>query len=267
MKKATFLAISLAAAISLNAATLATVNGKNITDSDIADIIGGEENLKKLSPDVKHNILEGLINTELLYTKAKKDGIEKDSKYKKALDRYSKEIAITTWIGNISEGIKVTDDEIKNFYNKNKDKMVEPAQFKAKHILVRTEASAKSIIKQLGNLKGKELDNKFAKLASELSVDPSATNGGELGWMVETTVVPEFAKAALALKKGEFTKTPVKTQFGYHIILKEDQKDKTQLSLNDVKSELSKVIRQQMSKEKLDEILRDLKKTNKIEYK
>src|SRR6185437_5838990 len=106
-------------------------------------------------------------------------------------------------------------------------------EVKARHILLPTEAAAKEVIAQLD--KGAD----FAALAKEKSTDPSKETGGELGYFTrDDGMVPEFADAAFKLKKGEYTKTPVHTQFGWHVIEVEDRREVKPPSFEESKPQL-----------------------------
>ncbi len=108
-----------------------------------------------------------------------------------------------------------------------------PQQVEARHILVKTKAQAEDIINQLNH------GANFAALAQKYSIDPGAANGGELGWFSQNQMVPAFSSAAFALKPGEYTKTPVQTQFGWHVILCEGKRTAPAPSLDDVKDQIS----------------------------
>ena len=164
--------------------------------------------------------------------------------------------------------VGLSDKEIEDFYDRNKDKFIEPAAIAASHILVEKEDDAKKIIADLSNLKGDELKKKFAEIAKEKSIDPSGKqNGGDLGYFIKEQMVPEFGEAADKLKKGELTKTPVKTKFGYHIILKNDAKDKKQLDLAEVKDHIKNIVKQEKFQADFEKKIKDLKSKAKIEYK
>jgi peptidyl-prolyl cis-trans isomerase C len=123
----------------------------------------------------------------------------------------------------------------------------------ARHILLDKEADAKAVIAQLD--KGAD----FAKLADQKSKEKN-NNGGDLGWFTHDKMVPEFADAAFALKKGEYTKTPVKTQFGWHVIKLEDRRTAAAPTFEEKKAELS----QQIEGQVIDKTLADLKAKAKI---
>jgi len=117
-----------------------------------------------------------------------------------------------------------------------------PEQVEARHILVKTQAAAEAIIVQLNH------GANFAKLAQKDSIDPGAANGGELGWFSQNQMVPAFSNAAFALKPGTYTKTPVQSQFGWHVILCEGKRTAPSPSLADVKDQISQDLADQAIK-------------------
>lgn len=139
---------------------------------------------------------------------------------------------------------------------------------KAKHILVTSEKEAKDIIAELSKLSGKALNDKFAQLAKEKSIDKgSSAQGGDLGWFAESTMVKPFADAAFSMKKGTISKTPVKSDFGYHIILKEDARAKSTMSYNEVKAGIESNIKMEEFKELMNKKAQELLQKAKVEYK
>jgi peptidyl-prolyl cis-trans isomerase C len=149
---------------------------------------------------------------------------------------------------------QVTDADIQAAYNKDYAGKPGQEQVEARHILVKPQAEAEDIIKQLN--KGAD----FAKLAEKDSIDPGAKNGGELGWFSQTEMVPAFANAAFALKVGQYTKTPVQTQFGWHVILCEGKRTAPTPALADVKDQ----IRQQLADDAIKATLADARSKVKI---
>jgi len=216
-----FAALSIFAT-SLSAATYATVNGSEITSEDIALVIRNPKiQFETLEKSKKDELLNKLVDQKLLAQKAVKSGIKNDATYKKALAKLSENLALEFWIQKKLKEIKVSSKEKKQFYTNNKNKFKLPAQLSASHILVKEEKEAMALIKELN--KAKNTKETFSKLAKTKSVGPSGKNGGELGMFTADRMVPEFSKAASALKKGNFTKKPVKTQFGYHVIYLDDK--------------------------------------------
>ena len=140
-----------------------------------------------------------------------------------------------------------------------------PTRLKARHILVKTKREANQLISQLKN--SKDLQKDFINLAKEKSIGPSGKNGGDLGWFTPEKMVPAFSNAAMNLSKGQITLTPVKTQFGYHIIYLEDKQNAKTVSFDNVKEQ----IKQRLASEKFNQTLKDIvqkeKEKAKIEYK
>jgi peptidyl-prolyl cis-trans isomerase C len=150
----------------------------------------------------------------------------------------------------------VSDESLKAEYERIKS-TITGTEYKARHILVEKEAEAGDIIARL-----KKDPGAFAKLAAEKSKDPgSKANGGDLGWFDPRGMVPEFGAAVSKLEKGKITETPVKTQFGYHVIQLEDSRPVAAPPFDEVKPEIAQQLGQQNLKKQLD----DLKAKAKIE--
>lgn len=235
------LAISTA---SLNAADYGSVNGEKITNEDVAVILRNPNiDFNSLPKKSKNKILDQVIEKKLLSKNALNSGIQKEAAYKTALEKLKKDLALEVWMQKEFKKISASDGEKKDFYNKNKAQFKVPATLEARHILTETEAQAKDIIKILDKASKKK--DKFIELAKTKSKGPSGPQGGYLGKFPETQMVPEFSKAAKALSKGKYSKTPVKTQFGYHVIYLEDKKAASTMSYDQVKDRISQVVLQE----------------------
>jgi len=250
--------------------TYATVNGEKITSSDIALAIKDPRvNFDSLPKENQKQILDQIINKKLLETKAVKSDAIKDPIYKDTLEKtiksLKKDLALQIWMQKISKNIVVTQKELKDYYNKNKTKLLQPEELKASHILVKDEQEAKKIINKLNRSKNLKAD--FIKLAKEKSIGPSGKSGGQLGWFTKDKMVPEFSMACSFLKKGTITQQPVKTQFGYHIIYLEDKKEASTIPFANVKEKIKQFLAQNKFKTKLDAMINDLKSKAKIIYK
>ena len=218
---------------------LATVNGKAIP------ALYGELVQRQMaqgqpdSPQLKLRAREELINLELLSSAAIDKGLDKDPNIAAVIDIRRKAELASAYMADYVKTHPVTDAEIQAMYDKAKAEAVNP-EYRARHILVKTEAEAKKIIADLGK------KAKFEDLAKKLSQDPgSAKNGGALDWADRNAFVKEFSDAMAGLKKGEFTKTPVKSQFGYHIIRLEDTRMPQLPPLDTVRGEIVKQLQQQ----------------------
>jgi peptidyl-prolyl cis-trans isomerase C len=141
----------------------------------------------------------------------------------------------------------VSDDAIKAEYDRIKA-TISGSEYRARHILVEKESEARDIIARL-----KKEPGAFAKLAMEKSKDQgSKAKGGDLGWFDLSRMVPEFGDAVSKLEKGKFTQVPVKTQFGYHVILLEDSKPIEAPPLEEVKPQIAQQLQQQNLRKQLD---------------
>ena len=248
----------------------ATVNGETITSSDIALILKDPKiNFDLLPKENQTVVLNQIIDSKILAAEALKSDIIKSDAFKKQLEDTMKlikqDLALQMWLGKMSREIKVNDKDLEDFYNKNKDKFQMGKQYKANHILVKTDKEAKDIITTLQA--SKNLKDDFVKLAKEKSTGPSGVNGGDLGWFEPKMMVPEFSNATASLKKGAITTTPVQTQFGYHVIYLDDTKEASTAKFEDVKNNLPQIVAQDKFRNIVETILEEQKKKSTIIYK
>ena len=161
----------------------------------------------------------------------------------------------------MSQSVKISDAEVKDFYTKHTEEFKKPEEVKASHILVKTEAEAKKVKERLD--KGED----FAKLAKEFSTDTSNKNsGGDLGFFGKGRMVPDFEKAAWGLKVGEISQ-PVKTQFGFHIIKKTAANKSQVVSFDESKVMIKKRLEGQKGEQVYSKWFEQVKKTAKIDIK
>lgn len=256
-------------ASSLYATVYAEVNGKKITDEEIAVILRAMpgKRFDQLPADMQKKVLDQAIDRVLLTSYAKKEGVQKSEEYKEGLVKLKDDLALEVWMKQKFDATQVPNSELKSFYNKNKDKFKQPERVLASHILVKTKAEADKIIDELEDTSSSKLKDRFASLAAKDSVDKaSARNGGSLGWFDKNQMVPDFTKVAFSLKPGEFTKEPVKTQFGYHIIMVDDKKAPSTISFEQAKRGIDQQLKADEFKEDVQDIAQSLRKKAKIKY-
>ncbi len=245
------------ASVSSNAAVAATVNGTAISETRVA-ILAKQRSAhgQPVNPEMRKEIIEQLSMQLLLSQEAIKKGFDKTSEVSDQMELTQQSILANAFIQDYLKSNPVSDDMLKAEYEKIKGQMA-GSEYKARHILVEKEADAKDIIAKL-----KKNPKAFESLAKEKSNDPgSKAKGGDLGWFDPQGMVPEFSAALAKLAKGKFTEEPVKSQFGYHVILLEDSRPKLVPPLEQVKSALQQQVQQQNVKKLLD----DLKAKAKIE--
>ena len=194
---------------------LAKVGALTVTESEVDEFIAklGQRGRGYNTPDGRKAVLEQLISSKLLLLDAKHNLYETEPEFKAELAKVRESLLINYAGNKVLASVKVSDEEAKKFYDENPDKFNEGETVNADHILVKTEDEAKEI---LAKIESGEIS--FAAAAAEYSTCPSGQKGGNLGDFGKGQMVPEFEKAAFELEVGEITKTPVATQFGYHLI-------------------------------------------------
>ena len=237
---------------------VATVDGKTITQADInmlQELMG--DALKRMpEANRRQTMINLLVETQVLADAAEKAGLEDTPEFKHRLAWLRMQALRNEYVRQDVDS-RITDAEVKARYDEMVKQVKPEVQIRARHILVKTEAEAKAIIAELD--KGAD----FATLAKEKSTGPTGPRGGDLGFFGPGRMVPEFDKAAFALKVGEYSKEPVKTQFGWHVIKVEDQRKVDPPTFDQVKAGL----RQRMQRLKLRRVVNDLKAQAKIEIK
>ena len=148
------------------------------------------------------------------------------------------------------EKLKVSNKELKSYYDKNKEEFKEKESVHARHILVKTQDEAKAIVKDLKSLSGNALKTKFIELAKAKSTGPSGPKGGDLGFFAQGQMVPEFNNKVFAMKVGTISE-PVKTQFGYHVIYLEDKRAAKNLAFTEVKSFIEQRLKMEKFKDSI----------------
>ncbi|MRI58659.1 MAG: peptidylprolyl isomerase [Epsilonproteobacteria bacterium] len=258
-------ALSLIASSAVAGKVLAEVNGKKITTDDVAPMLAQSGmSFDQLPPQIKQKVVDQAIERELLKEKAIKSGIERSKEFKEALEKLKSDLALEIWMRKQYNSIEVSDKEAKKFYEKNIDKFKQPEMVHARHILVKSEKEAKDIIKELKKTPKSKLKEKFIELAKTKSVGPSGKRGGDLGFFRKGQMVKPFSDAAFSLKPGEFTKKPVKTQFGYHVIYVEEKKPASTTPFAQVKEKIKQQLKMQKFQEKIKAEAEKLRKRAKI---
>lgn len=230
---------------------VATVNGKPIPRSALAMPHQGGGQI----PEDK--LVDDLINRELVRQQAEQQNLAADAAFVEKTDNYMRMALSQFAAEDFVKKIQISDEEVRKEYDQ-KVAALGGQEFRARHILVSSEKEAEAIIAKLN--KG----GKFEDLAKKLSSDPgSKEKGGELGWFSPQQLVPEFATAVEGLKDGQLTDKPVKTQFGWHVIQREETRKKQPPPFEDVKAQVKTAMQTQRFQQQIEE----WKKAAKIERK
>ena len=255
--------VALAAAISFQAPAfaqedpvVAKVGTLEITQSELDLAVENLDPQLAQLPDEQKKVaaLSGAIDVKLLASGALAEGVDKTDDFKKRMAYIGdRELHNAFFRKHVVEA--TTDAEVKARYDKEIAALPKQEEVKAAHILVKTEDEAKAIVAQLD--KGED----FAKIAKEKSQDSNKDDGGDLGWFGPGRMVPEFEQAAFGLEKGAYTKTPVKTQFGFHVIKVEDKRDAPPPALEQVQDQ----VKQLVMRDKYVAIIEKAKAEQKVE--
>ena len=247
------LALIAVVAAPVFAQNVATVNGKAIPAAKVDQMVKQvvAQGQQPDSPQLREMVKKELVSREVLLQEADKQGYGNKAEVKAAIDNARQSIIINAMLADYVKKNPVKDAEIKAEYDKYKAAMGEK-EYHSRHILVATEQEAKDIIVKL---KG---GAKFEELA-KVSKDGSANNGGDLGWMAPGKLVKPFADAMVALKNGEITQTPVKTEFGYHVIKLEESRATKLPALEEVKGQVAEALQQKKIAAYREELIKKAK--------
>ncbi len=225
---------------------LATVGGQPITEADVTTFLAelGQRGAAYNTPQGRQMILGQLINSKLFLLDAQRNLIEAEAEFRERLRRVKENLLTNYAVEKAIGQIKVTEQEVKAFYDQNPDKFRGEETVNASHILVENKEKALEVY-------GKIADGSmtFEEAAKEYSSCPSGEQGGALGEFSRGQMVSEFDSAVFAMKVGEITSEPVKTQFGYHLIRLNSKNDAAPLSFEDMKETLhEQILREKQNK-------------------
>ena len=217
-----------------NNQVLAVVGGKQITNADVDTMIAsmGQQGQAYMNPQGKAMILEELIAQRLLLLDATRNLFEREPAFKEQLAKLKDELLVNYAVGKVVSGVRVTDDEAKQYFEEHAEQFMGEEQVSASHILVDSEDKASDL---LAKIKAGEIS--FEDAARENSSCPSSQRGGSLGEFGRGQMVPEFDSACFEMEVGE-VRGPVQTQFGYHLIRLDAKKAAEPMRFGDVREML-----------------------------
>ena len=261
MKKQFLIASALTGLLALGASgafaqNVAIVNGKAVPKARVdALALQLARSGRPVTPEMQGQIREEVIAREVFMQEAEKLGLSAGDDFRTQMELARQAILIRELFADFQKKNPVTDADLKGEY----DKFVAAnggKEYKARHILVEKEDEAKAIIASL------KKGGKFEDIAKKSSKDPgSGANGGDLDWANPSSYVPEFAEAMIKLNKGQMTDTPVKTQFGFHIIRIDDIRNAKLPAFEELKPQIA----QQMQQQKLTAFQQSLREKAKVE--
>ena len=235
---------------------IATVNGQPITQAEL-EVYSGQRKSPSSAPEANSNevIMKELVSLELMRQEGIKNGLDKQPLVIATMRQQQRTALAGAAIQNFMTDNPVSDEDARKVYD---EKMGKPArEFNARHILVKEQEEAEAIIKLLDS------GSDFSELAKEKSTGPSGASGGELGWFGEAQMVKPFSEATAKLEKGQYTSTPVQTQFGWHVIILDDSRESTPPPFDDIKDRIKMLLVNQ----KMQQHVEAMRNTATIEIK
>jgi peptidyl-prolyl cis-trans isomerase C len=231
-------------------AVAATVNGAPISERLVQSMLKQRSDLgREASAEARSGFIDRLAMQLVVSQEAVKKGLDKAPEVLDQMDLIKQSVLVDAFVKDYFKSNPISDDALKAEYEKLKAQ-TGGTEYKARHILVEKEADAKDIIAKLN-----KNPKAFEALAKEKSKDSaSKVNGGDLGWFDPRGMIPEFSAAVAKLAKGKFTEEPVKSQFGYHVILLEDTRPKQFQPLEQIKAQLTQQLQEQNLKKLFDEM-------------
>jgi len=243
------LAAGLLTAQISSADTIFTVNGVDV-DSAVVDLyfnsrLGNQGG--QATPEQREILMSELRDIYILATQENAATLAQQDRVAAQLDLQRRSILAQAVATEILSGIEVTEEELQSEYAEQV-RLAPPLQFKARHILVESQGEASDLITQLNN--GAD----FQELAKEHSTGPSGPNGGDLGWFSPNQMVEPFSDAVQAMEDGQHSQQPVQTQFGWHVILREESRESEPPTFESARENLNVAIQQRKFQEKLEEL-------------
>ncbi len=242
---------------------VASHNGKDLSRAEFLEfvsfIVGNDDTSILHSKEQVNNLVEAYLLQKALAERAVENKLDKDPKFEAQLRQITSVALAEAELKRFAESKEITEEEIRKEYDQQVS-AIDTKEYKAAHILVEDEAAAKELAKEIAEGK-----TTFEEAAKEHSIDPgSKESGGDLGWFTANVMVPEFSDAVKELKKGELTKEPVKSQFGYHIIQLEDIREAQNIETYE---NARGAIEQLLIENNLQDYIQEINEALKIDYK
>jgi len=241
---------------------LAKIGPKTITEGDLkqmANAVPEKFRYYYQTPEGRRQTLDYIVNIYALAAEAEKEGLDKSPAAQKLLAFTRSDLLARLLLDKMTKDAPApTEADAKKYFELNKAEFSTPESIKLHHILVENEKEAKDVLARL------KKGEKFADIASKVSICPSKAKGGDLDWMPKGSLVPEIEEVAFKMKKGQI-EGPVKSKFGYHILYLEDSKPEEEASFDQVKDYIIEQIKYQKQQEQYEKIADSLRKKMNVQ--
>ncbi|MFA6222124.1 MAG: peptidyl-prolyl cis-trans isomerase [Desulfomonilaceae bacterium] len=241
---------------------LAKIGSKTVTEGDLkqmANAVPEKFRYYYQTPEGRKQTLDYIVNIYALAAEAEKEGLDKSPDAQKLLAFTRNDLLARLMLDKMTKSVPApTEEDAKKYFEQNKAEFSTPESIKLHHILVENEKQAKDVLARL------KKGEKFADIASQVSICPSKAKGGDLDWMPKGSLVPEIEEVAFKMKKGQI-EGPVKSKFGYHILYLEDSKPAEEASFDQVKDYILEQIKYQKQQEQYEKIADSLRKKMNVQ--
>lgn len=237
---------------------LAKIGNQTITESDLQDMMEGVS-AEDQTPDTQRQALDYLVNTLVIASEAQAQGYDKDPKVQKRLNLARTKLLAMLYMTKLTETLPApTEAQAKQYYEKNRNQFVIPESIRLYHVLVKTDKEAQDVLRRL------KKGDKFADVASQVSLCDSRAMGGDLGWRPRGQLVKEVEDAAFAMTPGQLS-GPVKSEYGLHILLVEDKRPAQPQNFDQVSEQILDVLRATAQEDYLNEVAQKLRQKMNVQ--
>lgn len=239
---------------------LAKIGNETITEADFLAIANAvPEKFQQINPEAKRKAIEHLVNIFLLASEAEQQGLDKNPDINRLIQFSKKDLLASLLLEKMTKDVPTpTDAEAKAFYEKNRAQYMMPESIHLHHILVKTEKEAKDALDRV------KKGEKFSEVAGQVSICPSKMRGGDLDWRPKGALVKEIEDVAYSMKKGQI-EGPIKSQFGFHVLMLEDKRPQQESSFDQTKDYIVEQLKVQKQQEQYENIANTLRQKTKVE--
>lgn len=238
---------------------LARIGNQTVTDTDLKEIVAAFPDRFYQTPEGQAKALDYLVNINVLAAEAQKQGLDKDPEVQRLVNYTMKDLLARFYLENASKNLPApTEADAKAFYEQNRSQFLVPDSVLLRHILVKTEKEAKDALNKL------KKGDKFADLASQMSMCPSRVKGGSLDWMPRGYLVKEIEDAAFSMKVGEVV-GPVQSKFGYHVLLLDDKRAAQETSYEQAQETIMERLRFQAQQDHYEKLATELRQKMNVQ--
>lgn len=239
----------------MNENSIAKIGDLEISREDLLGVLRGmpQEQAQQLNNfEGRKRLLDEMVAAEMFYLDAIEDGIDKDEEFLAIVERTKRTLLQQYAVQKLIQDIKVDEAEVKAYYDGHPEEFASDAEVSARHILVAEEEEANKVVEEI------KAGLDFSEAATKYSTCPSKERGGDLGSFSRGRMVPEFEAAAFDLAVGEMSE-PVKTQFGYHIIVTDEKTEAATKAFEEVQGQIGSIILQKAQRDQYEAQVATLK--------